>query len=102
MTELLQTIQTMISSDTDDLDQIERTLTDGYAEALHLEAERSRLERQIALMTQEIDRGDTAENARELAVLARRLDSSAGALAKLRAVLGDLRRHASSIRGSDG
>jgi chromosome segregation ATPase len=101
MTELLQTIQTMISSDTDDLDQIERTLTDGYAEALHLEAERSRLERQIALMTQEIDRGDTAENARELAVLARRLDSSAGALAKLRAVLGDLRRHASSIRGSE-
>ena len=102
MTELLQTIQTMISSDTDDLDQIERTLTDGYAEALHLEAERSRLERQIAVMTQEIDRGDAAENARELAVLARRLDSSAGALAKLRAVLGDLRRHASSIRGSDG
>ena len=101
MTELLQTIQTMISSDTDDLDQIERTLTDGYAHALHLEAERSRLERRIAVMTQEIDRGDTAENARELAVLARRLDGNAGALAKLRATLGDLRRHASSVRGPD-
>ena len=39
MTELLQTIQTMISSETDDLAQIERTLTDGYAHALELEAE---------------------------------------------------------------
>ena len=101
MTELLQTIQTMISSETDDLDQIERTLTDGYAHALELETERSRLERQIAHVTQAIERGDTAENARELAALARRLDGNAGALARLRAVLADLRRHASSIRGSE-
>ena len=98
MTELLNTIQTMISSETSDLQQIERTLTDGYAHALALEAERSRLERQIAQVAQGIEEGDTAENARELASLTRRLDGNAGALAKLRAVLAELRRHASGLR----
>ena len=98
MTELLNTIQTMISSETSDLQQIERTLTDGYAHALALEAERSRLERQIAQVAQGIEDGDTAENARELASLTRRLDGNAGALAKLRAVLAELRRHASALR----
>jgi hypothetical protein len=101
MTELLATIQTMISSETEDLAQIERTLTDGYARALELEGEKLRLERRIALVTQEIERGDTAENARELAVLARRLDGNAGTLVKLRGVLSELRRHASTIRGSE-
>ena len=91
----------MISSETDDLAQIERTLTDGYAHALELEGEKLRLERRVSEITQQIDRGDTAENARELASLARRLDGNAGALSKLRGVLGDLRRHASSIRGSE-
>jgi hypothetical protein len=99
MTELLTTIQTMISSETSDLQQVERTLTDGYAHALALEAERSRLERQIAQVAQGIEDGDTAENARELASLARRLNRNAGALAKLRAVLAELRRHASALRG---
>jgi predicted nucleic acid-binding Zn-ribbon protein len=99
MPELLDTIQTMISSETNDLVQIERTLTDGYAQALELEAERSRLERQIARVTQGIEDGDTAENARELASLNRRLDGVASTLAKLRARLADLRRHASGVRG---
>jgi uncharacterized protein involved in exopolysaccharide biosynthesis len=99
MTELLQTIQTMISSETDDIAQIERTLTDGYAHALELEAERSRLERQIAKVTQGIEDGDPAENARELASLTRRLDGTSGRLAKLRGRLADLRRYASGVRG---
>lgn len=85
----------------DNLAQLERTLTDGYAEALELEAERSRLERQIAEVTQGIEEGDPAENARTLASLHRRLDGTAGALTKLRARLADLRRHASGIRGSE-
>jgi hypothetical protein len=89
----------MISSETSDLQQVERTLTDGYAHALALEAERTRLERQIAQVAQGIEDGDTAENARELASLARRLNRNAGALAKLRAVLAELRRHASALRG---
>jgi hypothetical protein len=99
MAELLDTIQTMISSETNDLAEIERTLTDGYAHALLLEAERSRLERQIAAVTQGIEDGDTAENARELASLNRRLDGNVGSLARLRTVLAELRQHANRVRG---
>jgi hypothetical protein len=99
MAELLDRIQTMISSETSDLEQIERTLTDGYAHALVLEAERSRLEREIAEVTQGIEMGNTAENARLLASLSRRLDGNAGALAKLRGRLAELRGYASGLRG---
>jgi|tagenome__1003787_1003787.scaffolds.fasta_scaffold19266350_2 chromosome segregation ATPase len=98
MTELLQTIQTMISSETDDLAQIERTLTDGYARALELEGEKLRLERRLAQVTQRIDHGDTEENARELASLAKSIDGQQGALARLRAQLTELRRHADRVR----
>lgn len=98
MTELLERIQTLIDSEAGDLAQIERTLTDGYAEALSLEAERWRLERRIAEVTHGIQRGDTAKKARELATLARRLDGNASALAKLRGLLAELRRYASGVR----
>jgi hypothetical protein len=97
-TDLLDRIHTIIASETRDLAQIERTLTDGYAEALSLEAEKWRLERRIAEVTQGIQRGDTAKNARELATLARRLDGNEGTLTTLRALLVDLRRHASHLR----
>jgi hypothetical protein len=98
MTELLERIQTLIDSEAGDLAQIERTLTDGYAEALSLEAERWRIERRIAEVTHGIQRGDTAKKARELASLARRLDGNANALAKLRGLLAELRRYASRVR----
>jgi len=98
MTELLQTIQTMISSETDDLAQIERTLTDGYAHALELEGEKLRLERRLTQITQRIDHGDTAENARELASLAKSIDGQRGALARLRAQLTELRHYADRVR----
>jgi septal ring factor EnvC (AmiA/AmiB activator) len=98
MTELLQTIQTMISSETDDLAEIERTLTDGYAHALVLEGEKLRLERRVTEIAQEMERGDTAENARELASLAKSIDGKQGALARLRAQLTELRRYAERVR----
>jgi hypothetical protein len=98
MTELLERIQTIISSETRDLDQIERTLTDGYAVALSLEAEKRRLERRMAELTQGIQRGDTVKKARELATLSRRLDGNTGTLARLRALLLDLRTHANGVR----
>ena len=78
--------------------RFERTLTDGYAEALSLEAERWRLERRIAEITQGIQRGDTVKKAQELATLSRRLDGNEGTLARLRAMLLDLRRHANGVR----
>lgn len=81
-----------------DLEQIERTLTDGYARALSLEAEQWRIERRIQEVAQGIQRGNTLKKADELTALARRLDGNVGELAKLRGVLATLRRHADDVR----
>ncbi len=98
MTELLDQIQALISDDARDLDQTERTLTDGYAHALSLEAERVRIERRITEVAQGIQRGDTAKKARELASLSQRLDGAGDDLATLRSALGELRRRVSASR----
>jgi septal ring factor EnvC (AmiA/AmiB activator) len=98
MTELLDQIHALIADSARDIDQIERTLTDGYAHALSLEAERSRLERRMAEVTQGIQRGDTAKKARELATLSKRLEGNQDDLSTLRSLLGDLRRHADDVR----
>jgi hypothetical protein len=98
MTDLLTRIKALLSGSTHDLDHIERTLTDGYARALSLEAERWRLEKRVTTLTQGIQRGDTAKKARELAEIAEQLDGNADDLRTLRVVLSDLRRHAASVR----
>ena len=88
----------MISSETDDLAQIERTLTDGYAHALELEGEKLRLEKRVTEITQRIDHGDSVEHARELASLAKSIDGKQGAKAGLRAQLAELRHYAHRVR----
>ena len=98
MTELLDKINALIEGSTRDLDQIEHTLTDGYAQALSLEGERWRLEKRISEVAQNLQRGDLAEKAVELSTLAQRLDGNADDLVKLRALLGDLRRRADDVR----
>jgi predicted nucleic acid-binding Zn-ribbon protein len=98
MTELLEQINALINAPTRDLDTIERTLTDGYAQALSLEAEKWRLEKRINEVAQSLQRGDTAKKARELAALAKRVEGSVGDLTTLRSVLSDLRRHADAVR----
>jgi predicted nucleic acid-binding Zn-ribbon protein len=98
MTELLAQINALISAPARDLDTIERTLTDGYAYALSLEAEKWRLEKRITELAQSLQRGDTAKKARELAVLAKRVEGSIDDLATLRSSLTDLRRHADDVR----
>ena len=98
MTELLTQIQSLIDSENRDLDQLERTLTDGYAHALLLETEKWRLEKRIAQVTQGIECGDLATKAQELSALAKRLDGSVGDLSTLRSLLGELRRHADGVR----
>jgi hypothetical protein len=100
MTELLEKINALISAPTRDLDTIERTLTDGYAYALSLEAEKWRLEKRITEVAQSLQRGDTAKKARELATLANRVEGNVGDLVALRSVLADLRRHADAVRVS--
>jgi predicted nucleic acid-binding Zn-ribbon protein len=98
MTELLEQINALISAPTRDLETIERTLTDGYAHALTLEAETWRLEKRIKEVAQSLQRGDTAKKARELASLANSVEGHVGDLQTLRSVLAELRRHADAVR----
>jgi hypothetical protein len=80
------------------LDQVESKLTDGYAEALALDAERWRIERRLGEVAREA--GEEAD-ARELAQLSERLETADGELARLRPLLGNLqaRRRALRTRG---
>jgi hypothetical protein len=96
--ELYSRISALIDERAGDLVHIERTLTDGYAEALSLEAERWRLEKRLAEVAHALPNGDVTAKAHELAALAERLDGNAGELTRLRGALGDLRRHADAVR----
>jgi len=98
MEQLFDQIDGLIGTAARDLDEIERTLTDGYAHALSLEAEQWRIERRIQEVAQGIQRGDTAEKARELTTLAEKLDGNAVDLTELRSRLTSLRRHADDVR----
>jgi chromosome segregation ATPase len=100
MNDLLEKINALIDASTGDVDEIEHTLTDGYARAMSLESDRWRLERRIAAIAAEIERGDVAAKARELGALATRLETTEGDLRQLRARLADLRRVASTVRVS--
>src|SRR5207248_7934423 len=71
----------------DDPVQLERTLTDGYARALTLEAERRRLQKQIGSLTVTVGEGDLASR-RELAALIRRMKRQEDDLGVLRDQLG--------------
>jgi hypothetical protein len=69
------------------LDAIESTLTNGYAEALELEARRSKIERRLGEVAR--DAGDEAK-VREFARLSGCLKSADGELARLRSLLRNL------------
>jgi hypothetical protein len=92
VTDLQTQISELIAAPEQDIGRIERTLTDGYAHALTLEAERFRLERRLTELAHSLQPGDTEEITRELSELARRLDGNAGELGDLRGRLSDLRR----------
>ena len=98
VTELLQQISDLISGSDRDLDRIERTLTDGYAYALALEAERWRLEKRLAAAAQELPAGDLEGKGAELTSVSQRLDHNADELSSLRGRLAELRRYADSVR----
>jgi hypothetical protein len=83
-----------------DVDRIERTLTDGYAQALQLEAERWRLERKIGEVARMIGSGDASGRAAELSGLSKRLAAANGDLGTLRSRLADLRQHAEAVRAA--
>ena len=80
------------------LARLERTLTDGYAYALALEAERWRLERRLSEIAGELDDGNQELKTEELALLARRITSNNDVLAGLRNTLTRLRARATAVR----
>ncbi len=83
--------------DAPSLDRLETTLTDGYAEALALEAERSRIERRIGEVAPIAHEPVVAE---EIAALARRRTVAEDELGTLRALLGRLQARARASRRS--
>jgi len=72
------------------LDAIESTLTDGYAEALALDAERSRIERRLGEVARDAGEVSAHSVAAELAELSDRLEAADGELARLRVLLENL------------
>jgi chromosome segregation ATPase len=77
--------------------EMEDTLTDGYARALQLEAERLRLERRIGELARSVD---GPEEAHELKALAGRLRDVDAELERLRNRLGALQKHLASVRAA--
>jgi hypothetical protein len=80
------------------LAHLEEALTDGYAQALALEAERWRIERRIAEVARQVDGVDFFAFAEELRSLGRRLTNTDGELERLRALLDALQQRAREAR----
>ena len=87
-------IEELLSADAPTLARMEDTLTEGYAKALALEAERWRLERRIGEVARE-GRTDIGE---ELRSLGTRLTHADGELANLRSLLVSLHERARVAR----
>ena len=101
LTELFQQIDDLMSADTvGDLARYERTLTDGYAHALSLEAERLRLSKRMNELASSLTGGEQEAKTIELSAVAARLESSRTDLRKLRSALADLRDRADAVRAA--
>jgi len=83
------------------LARLERTVTDGYAYALALEAERYRLERRMSELAGELNDGNQELKTKELALVSDRLTSNATVLSALRGTLTQLRARATAVRSRD-
>jgi hypothetical protein len=82
------------------LARLERTLTDGYAHALSLEAERFRLERRMSELAGELHDGNSEQKAKELVQVSRRITRSGAELERLRDTLSQLRARATAVRAA--
>jgi len=82
------------------IDDIEHTLTAGYARALTLEAERWRLERKISQVAAQLGGKSQDDEHSELALLGRRLSAADGDLSNLRELLSSLRSRADEVRAT--
>ena len=82
------------------LASLERTLTDGYAYALALEADRARLERRMSQLAGELHEGNRELKARELGEVSRQLSRTGADLDRLRDTLSQLRERVTAVRAS--
>jgi tRNA C32,U32 (ribose-2'-O)-methylase TrmJ len=74
----------------------EKTLMDGYARALELEGERSRLERRLAELTNSLSEGRESERLPELRSLRERIATADAEVSHLRTALSTVRRRVSA------
>ena len=98
---LLEQIDELLAAPAEEpatLGLLERTLTDGYAYVLALEAERWRLERRMSELARELRDGNRELKAKELGQVSARLTTNADVLAGLRATLSQLRARATAVR----
>ncbi len=91
---VVQHIEGLLRHDDSTLEDVEDTLTEGYARVLELETERLRIERRIG----EVARGDGGDQAAEIRRLGSRLTHADGELQRLRSVLASLADRARSLR----
>jgi hypothetical protein len=82
------------------LAHIENALTSGYARAMALDAERSRLQQRIADVAVELADDDDALPSPELRRLAQELKATSRTLGRLRALLDSLRTRADAARAA--
>jgi ABC-type phosphate transport system auxiliary subunit len=78
--------------------RLERMLTDGYAHALSLEAERLRLERRMSELAGQLNDGNQEQKAQELVQISRRITRASGEIDRLRSTLSQLRAQARNSR----
>lgn len=93
---MVQQIEDLLNASAPTLAHVEDTLTEGYATALALEAERLRLERRLG----EVARTATGDHAAELRSLGSQLTSADGELERLRSLLGSLYERARDLRAA--
>jgi len=82
------------------LERLDSTLTDGYAHALQLEAERWRIERRIAEVVAALPEQSDRLHDPELVSLSERLTSANENIEALRALLASLRERRTELRNA--
>jgi hypothetical protein len=82
------------------VEELEHSLTAGYAAALQIEGERWRLERRIKHAAALLGDDAARTTAQEIAGLARRLSSADADLSRLRDMLGTLREQTAAARAA--
>jgi len=91
---MLQQIESVLRAEASTVETLESTLTEGYAQALALEAKRWRLERRLG----EVAREGGAGLADEVTSIGERLNDTDGELERLRAILATLHERARIAR----